>query len=149
MGQEQDGSLLFSWIQQSKNQTLVTKIGLYLYSENLTIIHTFNSVVNCIQASIDSTKTYLVYVIKQIDAENVKNFSYQPFLLKINTQEIFDLGLVRSKQTFAQFLYQKHSVLSESCNIKFLILIHQECKSIAEFLFYIFKYHFRYITVSD
>lgn len=130
LGQEQDGTLLFSWIQSSKNQEPVTKIGLYSYSSNdLTILHTFDTVINCIQASIDTNRTYLAYVIKETDPENNKVFSYKPYLLKIGPEStLCDLELERSRQILVQFLYQKHSVLSESCSVKFLILIHQECK---------------------
>ncbi|XP_064215445.1 protein pigeon isoform X2 [Tribolium castaneum] len=129
LGQEQDETLLFSWVQSSKIQKDVTKIGLYSFSTNdLTVIHTFETVVNCIQASIDSSKTYLAYVIKRIDPNDSKIFTYNPYLLKIGTKnEICDLDLERSKQILVQFLYQKYSVLSENSPVKFLILIHQEC----------------------
>ncbi|XP_044257578.1 protein pigeon isoform X2 [Tribolium madens] len=129
LGQEQDETLLFSWVQSSKTQKRVTKIGLYSFSTNdLTIIHTFECVVNCIQASIDSSKTFLAYVIKKIDPNDTKIFTYNPYLLKIGTKnKICDLDLERSKQILVQFLYQKHSVLSENSPVKFLILIHQEC----------------------
>jgi hypothetical protein len=130
LGQEQDGTLLFSWIQSSKTQKPVTNIGLYSFPTNdLTIIHSFGSTVNCIQASIDSSKTFLIYVVKEVDPENNTIFTYRPYLLRLDKEknEICDLDLERSKQVLVQFLYQKHSVLSESSNVKFLILIHQEC----------------------
>lgn len=130
LGQEQDETLLFSWTQSNKTQKPLTKIGLYTFSTNdLNVVHTFDTVVNCIQASIDSSKTFLAYVIKKVDPNDTKIFTYNPYLLKLGTKnEICDLDLERSKQIFVQFLYQKHSVLSGNSTVKFLILIHQECK---------------------
>ncbi|RZC36003.1 pigeon, partial [Asbolus verrucosus] len=117
LGQEQDGTLLFAWIQSNKTQKPVTNIGLYSFcTNNLTVIHSFDTVVNCIQASVDSSKTFLTFVTKDIDPENSKIFTYKPYLLKFDQEEheICDLELERSKQVLVQFLYQKHSVLAES-----------------------------------
>lgn len=127
LGQEQDGILLFSWNQTNQFQPTVTKIGLYFHSLNkLTTIYSFSKTSNCVQASIDSKHNYLACVTKYLD-DSIKSFTYKAFLIYLKTGEICDLKLERSKQIFIQFLYQKHSVLSESSVLKFLILIHQEC----------------------
>jgi hypothetical protein len=89
LGQEQDGTLLFSWIQSSKTQKPVTNIGLYSFPTNdLTIIHSFGSTVNCIQASIDSSKTFLIYVVKEVDPENNTIFGGSPRVRPFHCTEV-------------------------------------------------------------
>ncbi|KAK9890377.1 hypothetical protein WA026_010470 [Henosepilachna vigintioctopunctata] len=122
IGQEQNGDLLFSWTQRSKE----TCIGCYnLQRNDLEILHIFPDITNCIQASVDQTKTYVSFVVKK--CENGL-FIYKPFIININNPEnVIDLEIERSKQIMVQFLYKKVSVLSESVTTKFLILIHKEC----------------------
>lgn len=133
LGQEQNGILLFTWIQEGKNTKPRSRIGLYRSTTNtLETIYSFDKPVNIIQASINLSKNLLGYVTKEstkTDSEQ-DQFVYKPFLLKFSVENpvICDLNLSRSKQIMVQFLYNKQSVLSDKQPDKFLIFIHQECK---------------------
>lgn len=132
LGQERDGTFLFSWVQSNKeNGHTCTHIGLYSYEGNqLTPVYSFNEKVNCIQASINSHKTILAFVVKESNGD--QEYVYKPKLYRINDDfsNVCDLQLDRSKQIMVQFLYPKQSILLENQPVKFLIFIHQECKYI-------------------
>lgn len=121
MGQEHDGTLLFSWVQHK-----CTHIGLHNFKNNtLDIVYKFDKQENCVQASINLDRTYLAFILKNINEEEI---IYKPFIYKLDIKQLYDLKLERSKQVFIQFLYQKQSILSENHTVKFLVLIHQESK---------------------
>ncbi|XP_044764823.1 protein pigeon [Coccinella septempunctata] len=125
IGQEQNGDLLFSWTHKSDKNSDHTRIGCYNLTKNhLDVVHTFSQITNCIQASIDDTKTYLTFVVKNIEDDI---FTYKPYIIHLHRNIIVDLNMERSKQIMIQFLYQKTSLLSEKTTTKFLILVHQEC----------------------
>lgn len=117
---------MFSWTQKTEGNNGETKIGCFnLQRNHLDIVHTFSNITNCIQATIDDSKTFLGFIIKNIEYGTI---TYKPYILHIDTKLIVDLEIERPKQIMIQFLYQKTSLLSENKTIKFLIMIHQECK---------------------
>lgn len=124
LGQEQDGTLLFSWVHSEANISPHTRIGIYdNTSDCLKLLHCFDSPTNVIQASINSSKDILAYVIK----ESVENeFLYKPYVLFDGI--VHDLQVERRKQIMLQFLYCKQSVLTKKQPDRLLVLIHQECK---------------------
>ncbi|XP_045482490.1 protein pigeon [Harmonia axyridis] len=126
IGQEQNDDLLFSWTHKSGENDSHTKIGCYnLRRNHLDIMHTFSNITNCVQASVDESKTYLGFVIK--DTQN-EVFTYKPHIVNIREgKEVVDLEIERSKQIMIQFLYKKTSLLSDNKTVKFLILVHEEC----------------------
>lgn len=64
LGQEQDGSILASWVSKPVH-TPKSFIGIYNPSEkSFDILHTFPQRENVIQASINRSRTLLVFVIK-------------------------------------------------------------------------------------
>nr|CAH7767241.1 unnamed protein product [Callosobruchus chinensis] len=140
LGQERDCSFLFSWLH-TKEQESRTHIGIYEYHKDLlTPIYSFQTKVNCIQASINSDKTLLAFVIKETDDET-KESTYKAYLYKTGSsfEDTYDLKLERNRQMMVQFLHPKVSVLSENQPAKLLVLAHQEC---------IFQYHIKLKTDS-
>lgn len=132
IGQEKDGSFLFSWVQDNR-----TDIGIYNYQKNtLKKIYSFRYKTTCIQASISSDETILVFVIKE-NSNNDPEYKYKVFLYKTGDdfEELFDLNLMRPKQIMAQFLYPRQSILSENQPIKLLVLIHQEGTSASLYIY--------------
>ncbi|VEN54648.1 unnamed protein product, partial [Callosobruchus maculatus] len=140
LGQERDCSFLFGWLH-TKGQESRTHIGIYEYDKDLlTPIYSFQTKVNCIQASINSDRTLLAFVIKETNDET-KESAYQAYLYKTGTSfdDTYDLKLKRNRQIMVQFLHPKVSVLSENQPAKLLLLAHQEC---------IFQYYIKLQTDS-
>ncbi|KAJ8978824.1 hypothetical protein NQ317_018915 [Molorchus minor] len=136
LGQERDGNFLFSWVQTKENVSS-TNIGIYNYHANdLRLLYSFDRKVNCVQASVNSSKTILAFVTKESKGEGSCEYTYKPFLYEINDEfeKVFDLDIERGKQVMVQFLYPKQSVLSENQPVKLLVFIHQEEKQ--ECLYY-------------
>lgn len=136
LGQEQDGTFLFTWVESKPNCKSQSHIGLYEYSSNtLKRIYSFDKTINTIQASISSSGNVLGLVTKcsTINEETKEEtFTYEPCFVKLNDEkkQLCRLGIERSKQIMIQFLYKKHSVLSEEQSEKVLILLHEECKKL-------------------
>lgn len=131
LGQEQDGLLLFSWVHSTKSNPPHTRIGIYDDTKDtLKVVHSFACPTNVIQASINSSRDVLGYVIKEIVEEEGSEgqFVYRPALVNIKNRTSCDLELARSKQIMLQFLYHKQSLLSNKQSHKLLVLIHKECK---------------------
>ncbi|XP_060536841.1 protein pigeon [Cylas formicarius] len=127
LGQEQDGVLLFSWDQSTKDDNPNTHIGFYHYEKNkLKSIYCFGKKVNCIQASVDGSRRFLAFVAKEQNDENQELY-YKSYLHKIGSEnDLFQLELEGTKQAMVQFLYPKQSVLSEAQPLTFLLMTHQE-----------------------
>ncbi|KAK9736850.1 gamma-Secretase-activating protein C-term [Popillia japonica] len=126
LGQEEDGSLLFTWIEENTNRILRSCIGLYNYPKNkLERIFTFNKPLNVVQASINAGRTILAYVLKHKNDKDV--FTYRPYLVRLEDYSVCDLNIERSKQIMLQFLLSKHSILNENQTERLLLLIHEEC----------------------
>lgn len=129
LGQEQDGSLLFAWLESGEEGDC-TNLGLFSYADNsLKMLHTFEEPTNVVQASINFDRTIMGFVTKNPDEDNEGCFVYTPTLLKLTDSEnvLCPMHIERSKQIMIQFLHKKHSVLNEKQTDKFLLLIHEEC----------------------
>ncbi|CAH1117279.1 unnamed protein product [Phaedon cochleariae] len=127
LGQEQNGSFLFSWIQSNADLASPprTRIGEYDYQKGTLVpIYTFDKKVDCIQASVNNARTLLAYVLKESRDEGV----YKVYLYQIDEpfERAMEIGRESSRQIMVQFLYPKVSVLSGNVPIKFLVLVHQE-----------------------
>ncbi|GLV45117.1 pigeon [Carabus blaptoides fortunei] len=136
LGQEQDGSLLFSWIESSDNTIDHTKIGIYKYHSNsLKTLYVFETVQNVIQASVNSSLSLLGFVTKKSNtdennlSDNEENILiYRVYIINLEYNNVYDFQIDSSKQIMIQFLYRKQSVLVDKRPIeKLLLLIHQEC----------------------
>lgn len=141
LGQEQDGSMLASWISLSMNETPIerTHIGLYNPVEKLfQILHSFDKRENCIQASVNTSRTLLTYVLKESrsrDGESQTDYVYLPFIVEIKAENDAPSKCERamllpegsSKQVMAQFLWQKKSIFEKTFEVKLLLFIHDDC----------------------
>lgn len=140
LGQEKDGSLLASFVTHFPGQPEIHKSNIGVYQpkdKNFDVLHTFECKQNVIQASMNSSKTLLVYVIKdEITTDNsetendMKKYVYKPFLVVINNSSdkstIHLLEMERSKQIMMQFLWRKQSTFEKSYQDKFLLMLHEE-----------------------
>ncbi|XP_057653385.1 protein pigeon [Diorhabda carinulata] len=132
LGQERNESFLFSWVQTDCESNARTGIGEYNYEENtFTPLYLFKRKVDCVQASLNNTKTIVIFVIKEKN-ENNDELIYKCFLHKIGEplESTLEIDEGSKKQTFVQFLDFKVSTQP----LKFLLLIHQEG---------IFQYHIK------
>lgn len=145
LGQEQDGSMLASWISLAVNETPIERshIGLYNPVEKFfQILHSFGKRENCIQASVNSSRTLLSYVLKETrtkdnanDTETASEFIYTPFIVAIKADNDKPSTCVRetllpdgsSKQIMTQFLWQKKSIFEKTFEDKLLLFIHDDC----------------------
>uniref|UniRef100_A0A1B0D5C1 Gamma-secretase-activating protein C-terminal domain-containing protein n=1 Tax=Phlebotomus papatasi TaxID=29031 RepID=A0A1B0D5C1_PHLPP len=128
LGQERDGSLLVNWMSKKDDGTK-SHIGIFdPNSKTFEILSTFLEPKNVIQASVNSSRTLLVYVLKEESPEPVR---YVPYLVEINdAKEKKPFGLLameRSKQVMVQFLWKKRDNFDKTYRDKFLVMIHEEC----------------------
>lgn len=66
LGQEQDGSLMTSWVSYSQDISPKSNIGIYNpVGKVFDILYTFKEKVNVIQASVNGARTLLGFVIKK------------------------------------------------------------------------------------
>lgn len=137
LGQEKDGSILTSWISKlPTSDTESTVVGCYNPKEkSFDILKRFSARLNVIQASVNLSKTLLLYMVKdQIQTDNCETdngsdikFSYKPFLLEIKDPSGAPHQLLevdRSKQVLLQFLWPKQP--KNVHQDKFLVMIHEE-----------------------
>ncbi|CAH2256722.1 jg10955 [Pararge aegeria aegeria] len=133
VGQEQDGSQLLTWIS-TKNGHDVMNVGVYKNkTKTLDILNTFDEKLNIIQASVNSSHSLLVYVVKVVPSEDGadKEAIYCPFLIsllpdKVNMPEEVEEG--STKQIMLQFVYGKSNKYSPGIrNDRFLLFKHLEC----------------------
>lgn len=147
LGQEQDGSMLASWISLSLNETPIERshIGLYNAMEKqFQILHSFDKRENCIQASINNSRTLLTYVLKDVrtkytasNAECVSEFIYTPYIVEVKPDNDAPstcksnclLPDGSTKQVMTQFLWQKKSIFEKTFEDKLLLFIHDDCIS--------------------
>lgn len=128
LGQELDGCLLASWISQTGKNECFSNIGLYNPKEkSLDIIRTFDKKINIIQASINWSRTLVLYVVKE-DNRDACSY-YSAFLSENNNREFgCDIPLVeRSKQqVMTQFIWSQAAYFKQHNRDRFLILHHEE-----------------------
>lgn len=138
LGQEEDGSLLASWISVSvsieNNNIQKTHIGLYnAQNKTFDILLTLPNRENIIQASVNQSKTLLIYVIKTVTF-NKDEFTYRPLIVEIKSEQQESpkpyelLQMERSKQVMVQFLWRKQTTFEKYYQDKFLLFIHEESK---------------------
>lgn len=118
-----------------KNDKEVMNIGVYTNStKTLTVLHTFQEKLNIIQASVNSTYSLLIYVVKVLpkEEEESKEALYCPYLIsllpdKIRAPEEIEEGSTR--QIMVQYIYGKSNKYSPGIrNDRFLLFKHLECK---------------------
>lgn len=149
LGQEQDGSMLASWISLAVNETPIERshIGLYNPVEKLfQILHSFDKRENCIQASVNTSRTLLSYVLKEArikytatatgTSESIHSeFVYKPYIIEIKADNDAPSTCVPHsllsdgslKQVMTQFLWQKKSIFEKTYEDKLLLFIHDDC----------------------
>lgn len=130
VGQEQDGSQLLTW----SDENYVSNIGVYSSKKkSFDVLYTFDDHLNIIQASVNSSHTLLVYVVKE-KAENANGDLediYKPFMITLRStknREISDIANGDNKQMMVQFLYGKSHKYNPTChNDKFILFTHLTC----------------------
>lgn len=135
LGQEQDGSLLTSWISidaDDERRHEKSNIGVYNPTEkSFRILHSFEKRENCVQATVNASRTLLAFVLK-----NLQQCQYTPFVVEIKSNDgqngVEPMRLLESdsqRQVMTQFLWQKKSTLEE----KLLLFVHDDCISLLKF----------------
>lgn len=135
LGQEQDGSQLLTWVSDESGKQ-VLNIGVYTNrTKTLATLHTFEEKLNIIQASVNVTRSLLVYVVKKLPVEASEVSAeplYCPFLIcllpdkKSGPEEIEEGS---TKQIMVQYVYGKSNKYSPGIrNDRFLLFKHLECK---------------------
>ena len=147
LGQEQDGSMLASWISLAVNETPIERshIGLYNPVEKLfQILYSFDKRENCVQASVNSSRTLLTYVLKEqrtkptatgLESIQSMEFIYKPFIVEIKTDNDAPSTCVQHnllpegslKQVMTQFLWQKKSIFEKTYEDKLMLFMHDDC----------------------
>lgn len=95
-------------------------------------LHTFNDKLNIIQASVNATRTLLVYVVKTTpeDSEG-KDALYFPYLICLLSDKKSDPEEIEpgsTRQTMVQYVYGKSNKYSPGIrNDRFLLFKHLEC----------------------
>ncbi|XP_055919188.1 protein pigeon isoform X2 [Eupeodes corollae] len=136
LGQEQDGSLLTSWIFTNANDEKYTCIGQYFASpKSFRVLYRFSKEENVIQASVNSAVSLLVYVVKTEHKtgsaeEPVSTFYYSPYIVELKSNPTKEPELITKessiKQVMAQFLWKKEAKFDKVYLDKFLVLTHEE-----------------------
>lgn len=146
LGQEQDGSLLASWVTISHAKNTGDKattsdkshIGHYRPADKtFDILHSFQRRENVIQASINASRTLLSYVIKNTvvnDENGVEQCVYTPYIVEIKGEtEPSDefprhklLPDGKTKQVMTQFLWPKNGNFEKTYQDKLLVFVHEE-----------------------
>uniref|UniRef100_A0A336MW29 CSON005007 protein n=1 Tax=Culicoides sonorensis TaxID=179676 RepID=A0A336MW29_CULSO len=129
LGQEHDGSILASWITSDDPSAQFSNIGLYNVKEKtFDILYSFNKRENIVQATVNQSKTLLVYVIKdQCGSEN--SFIYKAILTEINNAEPKPPLILQEKshkQIMTQFIWGKLSTFEKKNQDRFLVMVHEE-----------------------
>lgn len=142
LGQEQDGSMLASWISLAVNETPIERshIGLYDAAEkSFHILHSFEKRENCIQATVNSSRTMLAFVLKETSTKpptsSIEKFIYKPFIVEIkndngkppiNCKPTQLLSKESVQQIMVQFLRQKKTIFEKTYEDKLLLFIHND-----------------------
>ncbi|XP_053692064.1 protein pigeon [Sabethes cyaneus] len=135
LGKEQDGSLLASWVAFDPKDRADQKSRVGIYSpkdKTLQVLYSFAGRENVIQASVNLTKTLLLYTIKEQKQEESgrKTDIYRSFLIElkenVEVEPFLLMEVDRSHQMMAQFLWQNLATFEKSQQDKFIVLIHHE-----------------------
>ncbi|XP_021702282.1 protein pigeon isoform X1 [Aedes aegypti] len=135
LGKEQDGSLLAGWVSfDPKNRSEQrSKLGVYMPKhKTLQVLYTFDTKENIIQASVNLTRTLLLYTTKELRQEESgrKTDIYRTFLIEIkenvDVEPLLLLEVDRNHQMMAQFLWRNLATFEKSQQDKFLLFIHHE-----------------------
>ncbi|CAG9796907.1 unnamed protein product [Diatraea saccharalis] len=134
VGQEQDGSQMLTWKSTHKNGDDVLNLGIYTNkTKTLTTLHTFSENLNIIQASVNSTHSLLVYVVKELPTEenDVTEPLYCPYLICLLEEQDktpVEVEEKSKKQIMVQYVYGKSNKYSPGIrNDRFLLFKHLEC----------------------
>lgn len=134
IGQEQDGSQILTWMTLNNNKE-VMNIGVYTNStKTLTVLHTFQEKLNIIQASVNSTHSLLIYVVKVLskEEEESKEALYCPYLISLLPDKVSapeEIEESSTRQIMVQYVYGKSNKYSPGIrNDRFLLFKHLECK---------------------
>lgn len=113
-------------------------VGVYINKiKTLSTLYTFEEKINIIQASVNSTHSLLVYVVKDTPPNDVngdpkKEASYHPYLVSLLPDKIGVPEAVEepsTKQIMLQYVYGKSNKYSPGIrNDRFLLFKHLECK---------------------
>lgn len=135
LGQEQDGSQLFSWISSGDNNTELLNIGVYTNkTKTLKTLSVFQEKLNIIQASVNFNHSLLVYIVKTLPNEHngLKVGLYTVFLLPLligKDNKSIQVEEGSSRQTMVQFIYGKtYKYTAGVQKDRFILLKHLECK---------------------
>ncbi len=110
IGQERDGSVLFTWEYTTNAGDKTTNIGLFQknLSSFLTLFQCENQV-EIVSATINSERTLLAYTLKTSENDII----YDSFIVEIKPQNrVFTLNLTGSDFRRLQFIYPEGNVLS-------------------------------------
>ncbi|CAH2049918.1 unnamed protein product, partial [Iphiclides podalirius] len=132
LGQEQDGTQVLSWVSV-KNNKEVMNIGVYTNStKTLSILYTFEEKINIIQASVNSTQSLLIYVVKILPKEDEESQEslYCPYLISLLPDKISEPEEIEecsTRQIMLQYIYGKSNKYSPGIrNDRFLLFKHLE-----------------------
>lgn len=130
LGQEQDGSLLASWVTNDNPDAQFTNIGLYNIKEkSFDILHSFEKRENIVQATMNQSKTLLVYVMKDPCGSEKNSWIYKAMLLEINNANPKPALVLQErscKQIMTQFLWAKPAIFEKKNQDRFLVMVHEE-----------------------
>ncbi|XP_028158977.1 protein pigeon [Ostrinia furnacalis] len=134
LGQEQDGSQVLTWISKDNHDKEVLNIGVYTNkTKTLSVLHKFDEKLNIVQASVNATRSLLVYVVKLLpeDDNDIKEPLYCPYLIcLLNEKDRVPVEVEESstKQIMVQYVYGKSNKYSPGIrNDRFLLFKHLEC----------------------
>ncbi|VVD02502.1 unnamed protein product [Leptidea sinapis] len=132
VGQEQDGSQIFTWIS-TRDSKDVLHIGVYTNkTKTLLNLFTFDEKLNIIQASVNSSHSLLVYVVKVISVINEDEPKYCPYLISVLPDKVTGPEPIEeegsTKQIMLQYVYGKSNKYSPGIrNDRFILFKHLEC----------------------
>lgn len=135
---------MLTWVSKDSHDKEVLNIGVYTNkTKTLSTLHTFDEKLNIIQASVNATRSLLVYVVKLLpgDDNEIKEPLYCPYLIcLLNEKDKVPVEVEESstKQIMVQYVYGKSNKYSPGIrNDRFLLFKHLECKSKMKFQLYI------------
>ncbi|XP_045504261.1 protein pigeon [Colias croceus] len=131
VGQEQDGSQILTWISTRESKD-VLNIGVYTNkTKSLKTLYTFEEKLNIIQASVNSSHSLVVYVVKDIPTVANEEPIYRPYLVAILPDKVTGPEEVEeqsTKQIMVQYVYGKSNKYSPGIrNDRFILFKHLEC----------------------